>query len=343
MSKKPRSCFSNSSICLGLIILGVVICIVFASMVYEMLTIPGKSHKGGVLHVAPPEIDLASRLSTHVKMLAETIGERNVVHYSGLQKTTAYITDVFVQLGYSPREETYVADGRLVKNIELQLTGTVKPEEIVVIGAHYDTFSGSPGADDNASGVAAILELARLFRNAAPPVRTLRFVAFVNEEPPYFFWSKSMGSRVYASGARQRNERIVAMISLESIGYYSDSAESQGYPPPFGLLYPHTGNFIAFVSNLRSRALLHRCIETFRETTPFPSEGVAAPAILPGIGWSDQSSFWREGYPAIMITDTALYRNPHYHLPSDTPDKLDFNRMARVVSGVQQVVYGLVR
>ncbi|MBI2355454.1 MAG: M20/M25/M40 family metallo-hydrolase [Deltaproteobacteria bacterium] len=308
-----------------------------------MFKMPGRSHKGVLPPLTAYENDLAGQLALHVEMLAETIGERNIVRYSALQKAAAYITDMFVKLGYTPREESYIAEGRQVENIEAQLQGTSEPEEIVIIGAHYDSVSGSPGADDNASGVAALLELARFFSDAEPPGRTLRFVAFVNEEPPFFYWSKLMGSRVYAAGARKRRERIAAMISLETIGYYADTAGSQSYPPPLGLFYPHAGNFIAFVSNLGSRSLLHRCIGTFRETTRFPSEGLAAPAIIPGVGWSDQCSFWREGYPAIMLTDTALYRYPHYHRPTDMPDNLDYNRMARVVAGMRQVVEGLLK
>lgn len=308
-----------------------------------MFKMPGRSHRGALPPLTTCENDLAGRLSEHVEMLAGTIGERNIVRYAALQKAAAYITGMFVELGYAPGEESYFAEGRQVENIEVQLKGTSEPEEIVIIGAHYDTVSGSPGADDNASGVAAMLELARFFRDVEPPARTLRFVAFVNEEPPFFFWSKLMGSRVYAVGARKRGERIAAMISLETIGYYADTARSQSYPPPLGLFYPHTGNFIAFISNLGSRSLLQRCIGMFRETTRFPSEGLAAPAIIPGVGWSDQLSFWREGYPAIMLTDTALYRYPHYHRPTDLPDKLDYNRMARVVAGMRRVVEGVVK
>jgi hypothetical protein len=181
-----------------------------------------------------------------------------------------------------------------------------------------------------------------LFHDGTPPARTLRFVAFVNEEPP-FFRTTLMGSRVYASGARKRNERITAMISLETMGYFTEARGSQSYPPILSLFYPDRGNFIAFVSNLGSRSLLRRCIGTFRETTPFPSEGLAAPSLVPGVAWSDQWAFWKEGYPAIMLTDTAMYRNPHYHKANDLPDRLDYSRMARVVTGMGQVVAELVR
>jgi Iap family predicted aminopeptidase len=211
----------------------------------------------------------------------------------------------------------------------------------MVIGAHYDSPTDSPGANDNASGVAALLELARQFKTARP-VRTVRFVAFVNEEPP-FFQTDLMGSRVYAANARKRGEKIVAMLALETIGYYSDQAGSQHYPPPFNLFYPDTGNFIAFVGNIASRSLVHSSIKIFRESTRFPSEGLAAPGFIPGIGWSDQWAFWQEGYPGIMITDTAPFRYPQYHQREDTPDKLEYEQMARVVAGIGRVVEELTK
>ena len=206
-------------------------------------------------------------------------------------------------------------------------------------GAHFDAVVNSPGADDNASGVAGTLALARMFR-AQPQARTLRFVMFVNEEPPAF-WPPLVGSWVYAKQCRANNDNIVAMISLESIGYYSDQPGSQKYPRPLNWLYPDTGDFIAFVSNWSSRGLNKRAIRVFREHTKFPSEGGSPPGWLPGVGWSDHWSFWQEGYPAIMITNTAAFRNPNYHTPMDTADPLDYERMARVMEGVEAVVRDL--
>lgn len=152
-----------------------------------------------------------------------------------------------------------------------------------------------------------------------------------------------MGSRVYAANAKRRRETIMAMLALETIGYYTDKPGSQQYPPPFNLFYPDTGNFIGFVGNLASRPLVCTCIKTFRETTPFPSEGVAAPPFIKGIGWSDHWAFWQEGYPGIMITDTAPFRYPHYHEDSDTPDRVNYERMARVVAGIGRVVERLMQ
>jgi Zn-dependent M28 family amino/carboxypeptidase len=219
--------------------------------------------------------------------------------------------------------------------------GRQAPNEIVVIGAHYDSVSGSPGANDNGSGVAALLELARLF--AARDVgRSVRFVAFVNEEPP-FFRTGDMGSEQYARAARLKGEDIRAMLALETIGYYDDAPGSQHYPPFFSLFFPDRGNFIGMVSNFGSRALLKRAVAAFRAASNFPLESVATFGWVPGVDWSDHASFWNEGYPAIMITDTALYRYPYYHSVQDTPDKVDYARLARVTEALAAVVEALAK
>ena len=209
------------------------------------------------------------------------------------------------------------------------------------MGAHYDSVQGAPGGNDNSSGVAAALELARALRDAKP-ARTLRFVFFVNEEPP-FFDGMDMGSRRYALRSKQRKECIVAMFSLKTMGWYSDSPDSQRYPFPLSLFYPSTGDFIAFVANLGSRALLHESLGAFRRHAKFPSEGVAAPEIIPGVGWSDHASFWEQGYPGVMVTDTAPFRYPYYHTGQDTPYKVNYERLARVVTGLEKMLRELTR
>jgi hypothetical protein len=305
-----------------------------------MMRMPGHSHRGAIPPLTSEERAMADRLRRDVVVLAGEIGERNTRHYRALQTAAVLIGNRFSALGLPVREETYHAGEREVSNIVAEIRGSVHPHEIVVIGAHYDSVSGSPGANDNASGVAAVLELARLFRDAKPQ-RSIRFVAFVNEEPP-FFMTEGMGSLVHARRATKQGEKVVAMLSLETIGCYSNLPKSQKYPSPFSLFYPDTGNFIAFVANFSSRALLHRTIGAFRETTPFPSEGVAAPEFIAGIGWSDHWSFWQAGYPALMVTDTAPFRYHHYHEPTDTPEKLDYERMARVVAGIGRVIENLM-
>src|SRR6185437_2142281 len=221
-------------------------------------------------------------------------------------------------------------------NLQVELPGSKQPDEIVVIGAHYDSYPGAPGANDNASGTAALLALARRFAKAQPE-RTLRFVAFTNEEPPYFH-NREMGSWIYADQCARRKENLVCVLSLETIGYFSDEPDSQRYPPPFGAAYPSVGNFIAVIGDVGSRKLVREVIASFRRHAAVPSEGGAVPSAVPGAGWSDHWSFWQAGYPAVMITDTAPFRYPYYHKPEDLPDKLDFDRMARVVAALEAVV-----
>jgi Zn-dependent M28 family amino/carboxypeptidase len=232
-----------------------------------------------------------------------------------------------------------VVDGVPCDNVEAEVRGRERPADIVVVGAHYDSLAFTSGADDNASGVAALLALARAFAGAHPRT-TLRFVAFANEEPPYF-QTANMGSLVYAKRSRARGEHIVAMLSLETIGYYSDAPGSQRYPPPMGLAYPDRGDFIGFVGDRTSADLVRRVVATFRTTTHFPSEGAAPFSLIPGVGWSDQWSFWQVGYPGVMVTDTAPFRYPRYHTAQDTPDALDYDRMARVVAGLERVIADL--
>lgn len=281
---------------------------------------------------AAVSVSLASRLRRHVERLAGEIGERHVLRPAALHAAERYVAEALRALGYEVRRQSYEAQGVDCANLEVAIEGTTRAAGIVLAGAHYDTVPGSPGADDNASGVAAILELARLLRGTAP-ARTIRLVAFVNEEPPFFFWGE-MGSKVYAKAARARGDDIRVMLSLEMLGCYSDEPGSQGYPPLLKHFYPAAGNYIAFVSNLRSRRALRNVVDAFRAASDFPAEKLAAPAVVPGIAWSDQLSFWRAGYPAAMVTDTAFHRYRHYHQPTDTPEKLDYERMARVVEGL---------
>jgi Zn-dependent M28 family amino/carboxypeptidase len=301
---------------------------------------PLRSYKGHFQPLSQEESQLAARLSAHVKYLSETIGEKNVSHAESLQKAKDYIRADLEQSGYIVGDHTYLVSGRSVSNLEVRLTGHDNSGEIVV-GAHYDSVYGSPGANDNASGVAAVLELAHEFQGHNEQ-ESIRFLFFVNEEPP-FFQRNDMGSLVYAQQLRRDHVPVSAMISLETIGYYSDEKGSQKYPPLLNLFYPDRGDFVGFVGNSESRDLVRRTIRDFRETTNFPSEGIAAPADWPGIGWSDHWSFWQQGYPAITITDTAPFRYPYYHTSHDTADRIDFAKMARVVGGIRRVVESLAK
>jgi Zn-dependent M28 family amino/carboxypeptidase len=271
-----------------------------------------------------------------VQALAGDIGERNLFRPGSLDAAARYIREVWAAQGLTVAEEAYEVRGRRCANLVVELRGASRPEEIVLAGAHYDSVVGSPGADDNATGVALLLELPRALAGAAP-ARTLRLVAFVNEEPP-FFETADMGSRRHARAARARGDRIVAMLSLESLGYYDDARGSQRYPFPLGFFYPDTASFLGVVGNLRSRALVRQVLAEFMAATDFPVEGAATFAWIPGVDWSDHGSFWREGYPAVMLTDTALYRHPGYHTPGDRPERVDATAFARVAHGVVAVV-----
>ena len=298
---------------------------------------PGKSISKSA-PLSPDEAALREELRADVQKLAGEIGERNMWHYPQLNTAADFIEDSFSRAGLRPRRDSYEMQGQACHNIEAEIPG-VRPE-VLLIGAHYDSVFGSPGANDNGTGMAATLALARRFAGRKPQ-HTLRFVAFVNEEPPYFL-SDEMGSFIYASRCKARGDRISTMISLETIGYFSDAPHSQTYPSPgLGMFYPKVGNFIGFVSNVHSRALLRRVIGLFRKHAKIPSEGAALPAFIPGVSWSDQWSFWRHGYPGIMVTDTAPFRYPYYHSSSDTPDKLDYDRFTLVVSGMEKVIEDL--
>ena len=305
-----------------------------AWLLWYMVKVPGVSYSGALKPLSAEEKVVAANLRRHVAAIASR--EHNLWHRPALEEAAQYIERTLAGTGYAVARQPLTTELGEVRNIEVEVPGAERAQEIVLIGAHYDSIIGAVGANDNGSGVAAVLELARLSAGAKP-TRTLRFVAFVNEEPP-FFYSDEMGSRHYARRSKERGERIVAMLSLETIGYYSDPPGSQRYPFPLGFFYPSTGNFIAFVSNLSSRALLHEAIASFRRHAGFASEAAAAPAFLPGVDWSDQRSFWKEGYPALMVTDTALYRYPHYHTLQDTPDKVDYENLSRVLTGLHKML-----
>ncbi len=279
---------------------------------------------------------LAARLRAHVTHLAGDIGVRHARRHGSLDAAVRYIDAGFAAHGLQVRREEFGADP-VFENVEVEIRGRTRPHEIVVVGAHYDTVPDSPGADDNASGVAALLELAGLLADARPQ-RTLRLVAFANEESPWFM-TPGMGALVHARRARERGETIAGMLSLEMLGYYSSVAGSQKYPRPLSWFYPDRGDFIGFVANRESRALVRRLVERYRQRPGVPAEGLAAPvSFVRDIARSDHGAFWAHGYPAVMVTDTANYRYPFYHTALDTPDSLDYRRMALVVTGLAHAI-----
>ena len=310
-----------------------------AWLLWYMVKMPGASYSGALKPLTGEEQVISGNLRRHVAAIASR--EHNFLKAAELEAAARYIEKALAGSGLTVASQHFLSGPAEVRNIEVEIRGGARASEIVIVGAHYDSAPGAPGANDNGSGVAAVIELARLFA-AEKPARTMRLVAFVNEEPP-FYHTDAMGSRHYARRSKERGENILAMLSLETIGYYSDLPGSQRYPFPLGLFYPSTGNFIAFVSNLTSRALLHETLASFRRHAGIPSEGVAAPAFIPGVDWSDHWSFWREGWPALMVTDTAPYRYFHYHTGEDTPDKVDYERLARVVTGLHGMLRELIQ
>jgi hypothetical protein len=274
----------------------------------------------------------AARIEAHVRALAGAIGERNVFRPQALRAAADYIEGTWRAQGYAVSAQIYDAYGVACANLEVSRPGRTRPGEILLIGAHYDTVRGCPGANDNGSGVAAMLEISRHFADLAPAI-TVRFVAFVNEEPPSFFTGQQ-GSAVYAKAARARGDDIRLMVSLETIGCYFDEPGSQRYPPLFRYFFPDRGNFLGLVSDFRSGRALRRMARTFRRRSEFPLEHVATFRWVPGVAWSDHLSFWRCGYRALMVTDTAFYRYRYYHTPEDTPDKLAYSALGHATEGL---------
>ena len=327
-----------------LFVLFLIMMVVIGAGVWVLaIDMPGKTSSGHLVPLTSEETTLRDDVRRHVEKLAGEIGERNLDHYEALTAASRYLADTLASDGYRVERngfEVTTPSGVLITdNLVAEIRGSKRPGEIVVVGAHYDSALGTPGADDNATGAAAVLCLAKAFTGKTPE-RTLRFAFFTNEEPPYYH-KAAMGSLVYARASKSRAESIVAMLSLETIGYFSDQPGSQQYPFPINLLYPSTGNFLGFIGNVASRALVRRAIGSFRAQSPVASEGVAGPTFIPGIDWSDQWAFWEQGYHGIMLTDTALYRNPHYHARTDTPDTIDYERLVHVVRGVESVVADL--
>lgn len=294
-----------------------------------------------------PSEDLArleDRLRHHVEVLAGLIGMRHDSRPSTLDAAVSHITRSFEEMKQAVQIESYPTPRVEAKNLVVEWPGTRWPEQIIILGAHYDTVESTPGADDNASAVAVMLETARLLRDQRFK-RTIRFVAFANEEPPHFTTS-TMGSRVYAEACRERGDRIAGMVCLEMVGYFSDAPGSQEYPEevPSMLrrMLPDVGNFIAGVGDLRSAGMVHRFNRAFKRqastrliSLPLP------PKLAAGMWLSDHGPFWDNGYKALMLTDTSWFRNPNYHMPTDTPDTLDYAAMVDLTCGVSAGVAAL--
>jgi hypothetical protein len=299
-----------------------------------MIQMPGRSAVPPLPPLSAEESGARERLRRDVEELAKGIGERHTGKPEALEKAAAFLDEQLRAAGYSPARQVYSVDEQDCSNIEVAIPG--RDGAAVVVGAHYDSARGSPGANDNATGVAALLELARRLRGASLE-HAIRLVFFVNEEPPHFRTSK-MGSRVWAEAAHRRGDRVIGMLSLETIGFYSNEEGSQKYPFPMGAFYPDRGHFLGFIGNVDSGPFVREAVGIFREVATLPSEGAAMPEHTPGVDWSDHASFWKYGWPALMVTDTAPFRYPHYHTRRDLPEHVDPDALARAAVGLEHVV-----
>ena len=319
------------------------IVVIGVGALFYMTSVPGQSHRGPLPALTEAETELAAALRRHVEAIAAR--EHNLDHPDELEKAARYIEGVLESYGHAVGRQDFAVDDKPARNIDVTIepAGDPPDPDVIVVGAHYDSVRGSPGANDNATGSAAVLELARLLADLrGKTLKRIRLVLFVNEEPPYF-QTEHMGSLHYANALAARRERVVAMYSLETIGFYSDAPGSQHYPAPFGLLYPDRGDFVAFVGLLDSRPLVRQTIRSFRAHTAFPTVGGVAPGVIPGFDWSDHWAFAQHGFQALMITDTAIFRYPHYHRATDIPDKVDFDKLARVTKGIERVIRDIAR
>ncbi|MBI5075583.1 MAG: M28 family peptidase [Nitrospirae bacterium] len=271
-----------------------------------------------------------------VQFLAATIGQRSWKDLDKLAASADFIEESFHASGCKTIRQPFFFKGNTYQNIITEVRGT-DPDcrEILVVGAHYDSCEGTPGADDNASAVAALLELARLTKER-PLSRTVRYVAFCLEEPPAYM-THHMGSYVHAESLNDEGAKVFGMISLEMLGYYSDEEGTQYYPSSlFKPFYPNTGNFIAFVGNFSSRNFSNSVKSAFSSVSSFPVESLNGFSIIPGVDFSDHRNYWKFDYPAFMITDTAFYRNPNYHDSGDLPDTLDYNRLEQLTKALYE-------
>jgi Zn-dependent M28 family amino/carboxypeptidase len=281
----------------------------------------------------------AARLEAHVRMLSETLSPRDESHPENLDRVAVYLRKEFEQAqAVDVSEQPFESRGQTYRNVIASFGP--RTNELIVVGAHYDTAGPLPGADDNASGVAGLIELAYLLGRTPPAVR-VELIAFTLEEPPYFR-SRLMGSAVHASSLRARGFNVRAMLSLEMIGYFNDQPDSQHYPVSLlKAFYPSRGNFIAIVGKMDQGRIMRRVKNAMLGASPLPVYSINAPRTIPGVDFSDHLNYWNEGYNALMITDTAFYRNRNYHTFADTPETLDYQRMAMVVQGVYAAVLSL--
>lgn len=297
---------------------------------------PGQSFAGPPPAPTVIEKSLAERLSDDVATLSTEFGERTLRRYDALTASADWIAERLAEQGLVVRRQQLEVSGKIVTNVEASLLGTRWPDELIVIGAHYDTAPGTPGANGNGSGVAATLALAQALGGQAHP-RSLVFVFFPCAARPYL-QTERMGSLAWARATKVAGRTVVAMLSLDSLGYFSDEPSSQHFPGEIAAFFPKVGNFVAVVGDFSSMALVHRVAGLFREVATVPSQLGFGPQDWDGIGWSDHWSFWQCGWPAVVISDTGPYRDPSNDRWNDTAGRLDYETMARIVVALESVV-----
>ena len=281
------------------------------------------------------------RIYRDVEFLTSIRPARNYQHLAALEKVSGYIQNEFKQAGARPEIQTWLAEGHPYKNV----IASYNPGKArrLVVGAHYDVCGNQPGADDNASAVAGLLELARLVFARQPPTDyRIDFVAYCLEEPP-FFGTNLMGSYVHAKSLHDQQVEVIGMICLEMIGYFSDAPESQPFPSPeLAKLYPHVGNFIIVVGIGQHRAFNHKVHQLMSAGSAIDVQVISFPAGEGLAGLSDHRNYWRFGYKALMINDTSFIRNPNYHTKNDTIDTLNFDKLTAVVNSTYKAVSNIL-
>jgi hypothetical protein len=329
------------------LVLVVTLTVLVGSLTWYCIIFPIQPFQGPLPELTDAEKILTDRLRQHVTAIASE--PHNIGYRDNLEAAASYIESALSAIGLNPRAHPFTVEDDTVRNIEVVFEpegggpatgpGAAGPGTYV-IGAHYDSVDDAPGANDNATGVAAVIEIARWLSKHRPRNARVRLVLFVNEEPPYFK-TENMGSWRYAKELSESGERVLGMMALETIGFFSDKENSQMLPAPFHLFYGNQGNFIAFVGLPGSRDLLRRSLSSFRETTKFPSSGVVSPGFVVGADWSDHWGFDQLGIPSMMITDTAVFRNPHYHETTDLPHTVDYQSLSRVTAGLSRMICDL--
>jgi hypothetical protein len=306
-----------------------------------MTSMPGVSHRGALPPLTEDERDVMSRLQAHVDVIGHEIGVRGPHVPLAAAQVENYLSSTLRRSGFDVKTLDVDAKSGMMHTLECQVFGSRFADEIVVVAAHFDSNQRSPGADANASGVAVLLEVARMLQDQ-PSERTVRFLLFPTGAGTYAGNETSAAAK-YARAARQRSDKIVAMLSLDCLGTFNDKPGGQGCPFPVSICYPDTGNFVAFAGDFGSRDAVRKCVELFRGSTKFPCEGGVFPGFTPGFACSDDACFRRENFPALVVTDTGTMRNEKCGTSFDTYDRLDYDKMARVTLGLVRVVNGLMR